>query len=524
METGTYLPKILADDVDFDAPDEVKALDASLTEYGLTHVKDKSGRVWKVLGKLNRKSVPLNNAGDGPQRINFTSVSSFGVMSPPGPTDYAKAVEAGDTVAAEEAAQQAREDKANLLASVHATRLAEEPAPAPEPAPAAAADQEPTPATPGAERDHAVLSASGAHRWLNCPPSALLEDEADDTAGAAAEEGTAAHALGEHKIRRALKLRSQRPTSTYEDDAMGDYTDNYATYVLDRWEQAVAEDPGAVINIEQRLDFSTWVPGGFGTGDCLIASGDKLTVIDFKYGAGVIVDAYENPQMKLYALGALDALGFMFDFHDVEMVIYQPRRDNISSFTLTVDELTEWATETVAPRAKLAAKGEGQFNPGEWCQFCNIKATCRARAEKNLEIAQWEFEDPTELTDEELAEALRLAPMAKKWIADLERWATDQALNQNHVLPGFKLVAGRSVRTYIDPDEVAAAAEQAGYTDIWDKKLLTLTKMEKLMGKAEFKQVLGHLVHKPEGKPTLVPQDDKRPAITARDAVSEFTD
>lgn len=514
----TYLPKVAADGLDFDNPDTHQALQSVLDDHNLDHVKDKQGRVWKILGKLNKKSVPLNNAGPGPQRINFSSVVSFGIDQRV-PTEYASAVAAGDDAAAEAAKRAAILEKEQIEARLNLAPLQER---APIPTPPAKTPEFEGKTAGQTERAHAVLSASGASRWLNCPPSALLEDAADDETGAAAEEGTAAHALAEHKLRRALKQRSDRPTSPYEDDAMGDYTDEYVTYVLAKYEEAKQLSADAEILIEQRLDFSHLVPGGFGTGDCVIVADGRMTVIDFKYGAGVLVDAWGNPQMRLYALGALAEFDMLYDITEVEMVIYQPRRENISEWSQTTDQLTEWGETVVKPAAELAAAGEGEMKAGAWCTFCKLKNTCRARAKANLEIAQWEFEEPTELSDNEIAEALALIPQAKTWMNDLEKYANTLAIEKGKQWPGFKLVAGRSIRKYTDPDAVAAAAEAAGYSDIFDRKLIGITAMEKLMGKQTFTDVLGALVHKPEGKPTLVPESDRRPAVKGRSAADDF--
>lgn len=508
-----YLSKIQAEDIEFDQSDGVTALQAVLDKYGFDHVRDKQGRTFKIGGQLAKKSVPLE-PGDGPSRINFTSVVSFGIEAHGEPTAYAKAVEAGDTVEAEAAKEDAAALKAQIWRELHPW---EEAGPGPEPEP-----QEENP--DNENRAHAVLSASGANRWMNCPPSARIEAELPDSESPAAAEGTAAHALGEHKIRRLLKQRSTRPVSEYNDDDMEDYTDNYAAFVLDRYQKAQESDRTAVLALEQRLDFSHLVPDGFGTGDAVIIQEGVLEVIDFKYGAGVIVDAWENPQLKLYALGALAQYDLLFDVQEVRMTIYQPRRDNISTFTLEVEELTRWGEEEVKPRAELAAEGGGDFSAGDWCMFCKIKPTCKARAEAALEFAQWEFEDPTELSDAEIAQALRLIPLMRSWAADLEKYALTEAVDHGRQWEGMKVVAGRAVRKYTDPDEVAKRAQAAGYSDIFDRKLITLTKLEKLMGKKDFTEHIGDLVHKPEGKPTLVPVEDKRPELTPRDAGTEFAD
>lgn len=225
---------------------------------------------------------------------------------------------------------------------------------------------------------HAILSASGAHRWMNCTPSARLEQEFDDNSGEAAAEGTAAHALSEHKLRKALKMRSKKPVSPYDSDEMDNYTDGYVEFVLEVIEQAkkVCSDP--LILIEQRLDFSKYVPEGFGTGDCLIIADGTLHIIDFKYGQGVLVSAEDNPQMKLYALGALDLFDGIYDIEMVSMTIYQPRRENVSTSTVSKENLYQWAEEVLKPKAELAFNGDGNYCPGEWCQFCRAAVKCRA--------------------------------------------------------------------------------------------------------------------------------------------------
>ena len=373
-------------------------------------------------------------------------------------------------------------------------------------------------------RDHALLSASSAHRWLNCPPSAIQADKQPQPADTpAAAEGTAAHELAEHKLRQALGWESTLKPCSLVDDDMQDYTDDYVTFVLEEYKKSQARTPDAQILIEQRLDFSNVVPGGFGTGDAIIIDDTTIHIIDLKYGAGVLVDAEDNPQMKLYALGALNAYAALYDVDTVAMTIYQPRRDNISTWRTTVDDLHQWATETVAPTAKLADAGEGEYQAGNWCGFCPIRATCRARAEANLEIARYEFRRPAELTDTEVADVLNRLPEVKKWASDVEKYAAAAAVDHGKQFPGFKLVAGRSTRRYTDPEAVADAATRAGYPDVWERKLLGVTAMEKYLGKQRFAEVLGGLVVKPEGKPTLVPASDRRPAIDGYSAEKDFT-
>ena len=373
-----------------------------------------------------------------------------------------------------------------------------------------------------APSDHALLSASGAHRWLNCTPSARLESDEPESTSAAAEQGTAAHALAEHKLRRALKQRSKRPVSAWIDDEMETLTDNYVAFVQEHVSIARETCGDPQVLIEQRLDFSHIVPGSFGTGDCVIIAEPTLQIIDLKYGQGVLVEAERNPQLMLYALGALHTFGDLYDIERVAVTIYQPRRGNVDTWEIPVTELEHWAEAEVKPKAELAAAGQGEFCPGSWCQFCKIAPTCRARAEANLQLAKLEFAPPAELSDSEIADVLTRIPQLKTWAADVEAYALSQAVNQGKRWTGFKLVAGRSIRKYTSETDVAAAAEAAGYKDIWDRKLITLTAMERLMGKPAFNEILGDLVIKPAGKPTLVPASDKRPALDLVSAATDF--
>ena len=374
------------------------------------------------------------------------------------------------------------------------------------------------------ESKHALLSASSSHRWLNCNPSARLELEFADSESEAASEGTAAHALCEHKLRKALKMRSKKPTSRFDCDEMDAYTDGYVEFVLESLEEAKRECKDPLVLIEQKLDFSCYVPDGFGTGDCLIVADKRLHIIDFKYGQGILVDAVENPQMMLYALGALRLLDSIYDIETVSMTIYQPRRENISTWTIPVAELQEWAERTLIPRAALAYKGEGEYVPGAWCTFCRAAVKCRARAESKLKLAQYEFALPPLLTDAEIEDILFRLDDLTKWANEICAYALDAALNHGKEWHGFKLVEGRSIRKYTDEAAVVKAAQAAGYHDIYKKSLIPITEMERLMGKKTFSEVLGGLVIKPQGKPTLVPVSDKRPAIQTTDAKHDFND
>ena len=370
--------------------------------------------------------------------------------------------------------------------------------------------------------EHAVLSASGSHRWLNCTPSARLELEFENTGSEAAREGTAAHALCEHKLKRALHMRSRRPVSDYDSDEMEECTDAYVDFVMEQYETAkqVCEDP--VILIEQRLDFSCYVPDGFGTGDCLIISDDRLHIIDFKYGMGVLVEAEDNPQMKLYALGALAVYDALYDIREVSMTIFQPRRENVSTWTIPVEDLKAWAENELKPRAKMAYDGEGEYLPGEWCTFCRAAVRCRARAEEKLKLAQTEFRMPPLLTDAEIEDILAVLPDLTKWANEITAYALDTALNHGKEWNGFKVVQGRSVRKYRDEAAVAEAAKEAGYKDIYRQSLIPLTEMQRLMGKDKFEEILGGLITKAPGRPTLVPKSDRRPAMNVSNAINEF--
>jgi hypothetical protein len=372
--------------------------------------------------------------------------------------------------------------------------------------------------------NHAILSASSSHRWLHCLPSARLELEFENTNGEAAKEGTAAHALSEHKLKKALRIRSKRPTSEYDSDEMEECTDAYVDFIMEQVELARKSCTDPIVLIEQRLDFSCYVPDGFGTGDCVIISDDRLHIVDFKYGMGVLVDAEDNPQMKLYALGALEIYDSLYDIKEISMTIFQPRRENVSTWTVPVEELKAWAEEELKPKAAKAYQGEGEYMPGQWCTFCRASSRCRARADENLKLAQMEFKMPPLLTDSEIEEVLSILPDLTKWANEITAYATDAAVNHGKEWQGFKVVEGRSVRKYKDENAVAEKAVAGGYKDIYRKSLIPLTEMQKLMGKSKFEELLGDLIYKPPGKPTLVQNSDKRPAMNVADAKNEFNE
>lgn len=372
--------------------------------------------------------------------------------------------------------------------------------------------------------DHALLSASSSHRWLSCTPSARLEESFADVTSDYAAEGTAAHALAEHKLREFLKIPTKRPISEYDSQELEDFTDIYVAYACELVSEAYARSSDPITLVEQRLDFSHYVPGGFGTGDLVIVADGTLDIADLKYGKGVLVSADYNPQMMLYALGALALFDNLYDIQKVRMTICQPRLDNISTFELPVDKLLTWAETELRPKAELAKKGTGEFVSGGHCRFCRARATCRKRAESNLELAKLDFKPPDLLTDEEIAEVLTKAEDLAKWADDIWQYAQNEALAGRKKWTGFKVVEGRSNRKFIDEAVVADTLLTTGqYTEtvIYNRKLIGITDMEKLLGKKQFNELLGSFIVKPQGKPTLVVASDKRPEWNS--AVADFT-
>lgn len=370
---------------------------------------------------------------------------------------------------------------------------------------------------------HAVLSASASHRWLSCNPSARLEQEFEDRTSSAAAEGTAAHAWCEYKLQKALGLPAgEPPTSEYDSPEMDAHTDAYVEFVLEALEEAKQTCADPQLLIEQRLDLTSYIPEAFGTGDCIIVADSNIHIIDMKYGMQ-IVEAENNPQLRLYALGSLKLYDFLYDIQSVSMTIFQPRRENVSTWTISVAELMEWANTTLKENAERAFKGEGEFVAGPHCQFCKAAVRCRARAETNLRLAQYEFARPPLLTDEEIEDILAQIPDLEKWCSEIAAYAQDAAVNHGKHWNGFKLVESRTTRRYINENAVIAAVTEAGY-DPFEKKVLGLTAMQKVLGKTKFDTLLGHLIEKPKGKPTLVPVTDKRPAITTTGARHDFNE
>ena len=374
-------------------------------------------------------------------------------------------------------------------------------------------------------KGHALLSASSSERWLHCPPSARLCESYDDKGSDYAAEGTDAHSLCEYKLRKALGMEATDPTEnlTWFNEEMSDCANDYAAYVLEQVEAAKQTCADPVVLIEQRVDFSRWVASGFGTADCLIIADGTLKIIDYKHGRGIMVDATENPQMQCYALGALELFDGIYDIDIVHVTIYQPRRDNISTYELSKDELYRWADEVLRPTADLAFAGDGSFLCGEWCGFCKAKHDCRARADANMELARYDFKLPPLLTDEDIEDILSKVDDLVAWTADIKEYALQQAIS-GKAWNGWKLVEGRSNRKYLSDAVVADVVEHAGF-DPYERKVLGVTAMQKLLGKSRFDELLAAYIEKPQGKPTLVPESDKRPAMnTAKNDFMEEND
>lgn len=368
---------------------------------------------------------------------------------------------------------------------------------------------------------HAFLSASSSARWIACPPSAKLNTNTGGRASEYAIQGTCAHALCEFKLKRALGIRVRDPTEDLDcyDQEMEDCADGYVAYVLEQVqkEKETCSDP--TVLVEQRLDLSRWIPESFGTADALVVGDETLTIIDMKYGAGIKVEG-SSPQLRCYALGCVSMFDGIYDIRNVRMVIYQPRLGHISECDMTKDDLLSWAEEVLVPAAKLAFVGEGDFKAGDHCQFCSVKANCRKRTEYNLELARYDFAMPATLEDAEIEVILPRLDQLISWASDLKDFALKKALSGKK-WNGFKLVAGRANRKYSNEAAVAAAVEAAGY-DPFEKKLMGITALTSLLGRKKFDELLGGLVERPQGKPTLVPQNDKRPELNS--AAEDFKD
>lgn len=382
------------------------------------------------------------------------------------------------------------------------------------------------------ERAHALLSASASHRWLTCTPSVRLEDEFPETTSEFAEEGTLAHEIAELKLRKYFtepmsaktfntRLNKMKKNPLFQEEMLK-HTDTYVDYIKGI---TLGMSSLPYVAVEKRIDYSAYAPEGFGTGDCIVIGGDTLYVNDLKYGKGVPVSAVDNPQMKLYALGAYLEYSFLYPIKNIQLSIIQPRLDSISEFQLTVEELLAWGEE-IKPIAQKAYNGEGDFVPGEHCKFCRAKAKCRARADQYTALEDFKMMKPPLISDEEVGQILEKAEHIEAWVKALKEYALSESLKGNEI-PGWKAVEGRGSRSFVDQDVAFAHLKANGVDEamLYERVPLTVSKLEKVLAKAEFKSLLeetGYVV-KSSGKPTLAPLSDKRKAIsTAPDAASDF--
>lgn len=370
---------------------------------------------------------------------------------------------------------------------------------------------------------HALLSASGAHRWLHCTGSPLLEKDFPDSTSVYAQEGTLAHYLCELKLmaytgeitkRKLTSMKNKLMKSELWQPEMDSTSEAYLDYIKDI---TMSYTVKPVILIEKKVDFSRYVPEGFGTADCLILAGDTLHVVDYKHGKGVVVDADHNPQMMLYALGAMSELSLLYRFKFVHMTIVQPRVNNISEFTMAADELIEWGETVVKPKAEAAMSGKGEFEAGDWCRFCRAKQQCKTRYEANDSLySELSVQhDPRLITLAELGEYLKRGKDMAAWLEDMKDYALSESLAGADV-PGWKAVEGRGSRAFTDTDEAVDTLIKNGIDEsvLYERRVLTLAQMEKAVGKKAFGEIVGNLVVKNPGKPTLVEESDKRPRIT----------
>lgn len=378
---------------------------------------------------------------------------------------------------------------------------------------------------------HALLSPSSASRWTACTPSARLEERFPDSSSSFTEEGSLAHEFGETILRHFLKELKMREYSKklvalsenkYYTSELQEYAEGYAAFVWEKFQAAKKKTRDAILRIEEKLDMTAYVPEGFGTGDAVIIADGVMEIVDLKFGKGVRVSAVENKQMMLYALGAYDMFGFLYDIRAIRMTIYQPRLDNISEWEMPLSDLLLWVEKELKPRAEMAFKGEGEYTAGKHCKFCKAEAQCKALAEYNLSLAKYDFQDTALLTETDIADILTRANLFKSWITSVEEYSLQAALDGKS-FPGFKLVEGRSNRKYSDEIKIAEVLTGNGFKEdqIFDKKLKTLTAMEKLVTKKTFTVLCGGLIIKPEGKPTLVPDTDLRPEYNS--AATDFS-
>ena len=373
------------------------------------------------------------------------------------------------------------------------------------------------------ERAHAKLSASGASRWATCPGSVQMEDGIPDKESVYAQEGTLAHEMSELKLKHYLDpkgfgkrklnaaIKKLKENELYQAE-MDSYTDTYVDFIK---EKAMSFSSNPYIEIEKRVDFSRWVDGGFGTCDCILIHGSTLSIIDLKYGKGVPVSSEQNEQLILYALGAYDAFNLIYNLDKIELNIVQPRINNFSTWEISLTELLLWG-DYFKVQAEKALGGSGELVPSaKACKFCKARDICTARAENNLSLESEIKLKPNEIPKDKLYEYISRGEDIAKWVADLKAYALDMCLKGEDV-KGLKAVAGRTSRSWTNQDEAINKLIEGGIDEaiIYDKVPLTLAKLEKALGKQQFTTLVGDMVVTSEGKPTLVFENDKRPAIT----------
>ena len=375
---------------------------------------------------------------------------------------------------------------------------------------------------------HAILSASGAYRWLKCTPSARLERQFKDEQSPYAAEGTRAHAAAEQLLTKELFPDKKVTEPKFDDKEMEIAVKRYVDICMEKVIAARKRTPDADIQVEARVDFSRWVPEGFGTGDMVIVADDTLEIVDLKYGKGVPVSAEGNPQMRLYALGAYEANSLLYDIKTIRMTIVQPRLDSVNSDEMSIEELIAWG-DSIKDTAKLAYDGEGECQAGDHCGFCKARHLCRALSNACLdEFYKHGGKKTSLLLDTEVAEVLDMADMIIKWAKDVQNYAFDQAVNEGKNWPGYKLVEGRSSRKITNAEAAAQALLDADFTaeDIYKpQELRGITDLTKLVGKKKLTDTIGQFIDKPPGKPTLVPLSDKRAPLELNPVnVDDFDD
>ena len=375
---------------------------------------------------------------------------------------------------------------------------------------------------------HALLGASKANQWINCTPSVIREQKYPETGSSeAAAEGTLAHAVAEEHLRRLLAGKKVATSAKLKRDplyrpAMEEYVDMYTTYVMEHYTKACKTTPDALLQIEEKVDFSRWVPEGFGTADCILIADGTLEIFDLKYGKGSPVDAVGNPQIRLYAAGAYESYNMLYAVKQVVVHIVQPRLDSISSETLSVEELLNWMDTVVKPAAELAIKGEGVGRAGDHCKWCRYRFVCSTFTARNLEVSRYRLTEdgeerpPRELSRQEIGDILHGVDDLTRWAKGVKDWALDRAINHGEEFPGWKVVEGRANRVISDETKAIEALDQAGFTPDSVTRIKGITELEEQIGKKRLAELLDGLLIKPQGKPVLAPESDKRPALEAR--------